>query len=232
MAWEAEMVRVTAFLSNAAAAPFASWQVVTGRPPAQTVTRPGVSQEMGAHGAHQLLIGRGTDRADLALMMGPSPITPPPTLGPAEDVLTQVSALAQRWLAHGFGLGRLAVGAVLGQRAGSPEEAMRLLQPHLTMINLAQVMPDDFLLQLNDRRESASVRGLQLNCLTKWQVQAHFLLSVSPEGSRQSEPFFSAGLELDVNSVPGPAIEGGRVPALLDELVEIARRLAQRGRGE
>ena len=129
---------------------------------------------------------------------------------------------------------RIAFGSTLVQRASNPSEGTKQLSKYLPRLDLE---PDgsDFLYQINRRRRSSHAPHVQINRLSRWQLEdVHGgLLRVSPSqppGFMRDEQFSISKLTLDVNTAFGSnAISNERMPGLLDEMIAFAYEIATNG---
>jgi hypothetical protein len=125
---------------------------------------------------------------------------------------------------------RLAFSAKLLQPAASAEEAYRVLADHLPIVNLDS-NPNDFLLQINRRKEESDVvDGLPINRVSTW---SKLNLAVVVE---LGKPFTWPGrcysaLELDINTVPEKAevLPRDSLARLFKELVSLGVDIAEHG---
>jgi hypothetical protein len=155
-----------------------------------------------------------------------------PTLGPFREKIDWFVALLTPWLANSCPpLKRLAFTGKLLQSASTAREAYRVLAAHLPAVNLEQ-NPNDFMLQINRRRDSRVVAGLPINRVSTWsKLNVTFLTESQGETPfRWPENCYSA-LELDVNTAPEIAdiLPRESLPRLFGELASLGVEIAERG---
>ena len=98
----------------------------------------------------------------------------------------------------------------------------------------------DFLYQVNRRRASKTVSGVDVNRLSKWSVASisQMTLQIQPDPttllSKVGEPISAVRLELDINNVPTPdwSFSGESAMQLFDELVELGPEISESGEVE
>src|SRR5262249_31155500 len=123
-----------------------------------------------------------------------------------------------------------AFSAKLLQPAASPEEAYRVLAAHLPAVNLDS-SPDDFLLQINRRKETSDVvDGLPINRVCTWSKMNVAIFVEPGRPFKWPDQCYSA-LELDINTAPEKTdiLPRTSLPRLFIELVSLGREIAERG---
>jgi hypothetical protein len=129
---------------------------------------------------------------------------------------------------------RIALGSVFTQKAANAPEGLEQLSKYLPYVNF-EPGGTDFLYQINRRRRSSHAPHVQVNRLSRWQLEEVHggLLTVGlsqPPNFRADEQFSVIKLSLDINTAPGSnAISHDRMPGLFDELVSFAREIAIEG---
>jgi hypothetical protein len=153
-----------------------------------------------------------------------------PTLGPLRDKVDWFVELLSPWLANSCPpLVRLAFAGKLLQAAATPLDAYRILSRHLPAVNLDS-NPNDFLLQINRRKNSTVVDGLPINRISSWS-KLNVAFSVEP-GKPLKWPETSYGaVELDINTAPDwpETLPPKLLPRLFRELASLAVENAERG---
>jgi hypothetical protein len=155
-----------------------------------------------------------------------------PTLGPFREKVDWFVELLSPWLANSCPpLQRLAFGGKLLQAAATQQEAYRVLAAHLPAVTL-DPNPNDFILQINRRKNSSVVDGLPLNRVSTWsKLNAAFFVE-SPPGTpfKWPDKCYSA-LELDINTAPEKTeiIPPQSLPQLIREMAALAAEIAEHG---
>ncbi len=135
-------------------------------------------------------------------------------------------------------LNRLAFGAVLLSPAESVPEAYRALDKLLPSVDIDPDRTRDLIYRINRRRSSrCGIEGLEVNRLSTWGMVSvsTIEMEISIGGSekvRQVEPpQYACRLEFDVNTTPefGGELDKKKLPALLDELIELGSEIATEG---
>jgi hypothetical protein len=141
-----------------------------------------------------------------------------------------------RWFKTSPPAKRLAMGQVLLWPVGTRDAGYKLLAPFLK--NSLKVTPDmrDLLYQVNRPRKSKSVKGVEINRLSKWMVAQlnPLLIEVGPEHvSREIGPdAFAVRLELDISTIPkatAPLFKRNNQSELFKEFSTLSDELCQNG---
>jgi hypothetical protein len=240
--WQVETMRVTVFPTEVVPTDRSSWwDDFVGFPPETVTTRPkaGQLQARGDFEGRQLTLAIQPGRIEWAV--GPlakalDEESYVASLGPFPEVLQSLSKVVVPWLPQIPSLQRFAFGATLLQPVDSVRAGYKLLQKYL--VSSVRLDPDssDFLYQINRPRPSGGpIEDLRLNRLTKWSVQVvrRIAMTIGPEAAatRALGEDAACRLELDINTVPDFAgvLPAGHLAALLQELSDLAREIAQRG---
>ncbi|MCI0417921.1 MAG: hypothetical protein L0312_01665 [Acidobacteria bacterium] len=124
-----------------------------------------------------------------------------PTLGPFREKLDWVVELLTPWLANSCPPSRrLAFGGKFLQAAATQEQAFRVLAAHLPGVKL-EPNPNNFVLQINRRKDSNVVKGLGLNRVSTW-AKMDVVYSVEPGKPFQWPEKCYSALDLDINTAP------------------------------
>ena len=206
-----------------------------------TRAREGIVREQGRTDGNLLLLVTQSGRLDWNLLPGPNKIDDrisPPAL-PALIAVEQAIPLLRRALdvsVRAYGLvHRLALGFVLTQQAPSLSEGLRQLSKYLPRLDLENQGGSDFVYQINKRRRSIRVPHIQVNRVSRWQLEEmqSGTLTVSPSRSpnfETSERILVSKLTLDINTAPDSnAFSNARISGLFDELAGFACEIAIKG---
>ena len=240
--WDTESVRLSVFHPGE---PVRSglWEQLMRVPPesSDTRAREGIVREQGLTDGNLLLLTTQSGRLDWNLLPGPnSPNkiddrTSPPTLIAVEQAMPLLRrALDVSVRACGL-VHRLALGFVLTQQAPILSEGLRQLSKYLPRLDLENQGGSDFVYQINKRRRSIHASHLQVNRVSKWQLEEvqSGTLTVSPSRSpnfETSERILVSKLTLDINTAPDSnAFSNARIPGLFDELAGFACEIAIKG---
>lgn len=155
-----------------------------------------------------------------------------PTLGAFREKIDWFVGLLTPWLANSCPpLKRLAFASKLLQPASTQQEAFRVLAAHLPLMNFEQD-PNDFVLQINRRRDSRVVGGLPINRVSTWS-KLNVTFSIEAQGGipfKWPENCYSA-VELDINTAPERVeiLPRELLPQLFMELASLGEEIAERG---
>ena len=236
--WQAESLRLTVFPVPESDHSVQSWwtELLDG-PPDQVITKPrsGETRLQGAIGDRLLQLQAEPMRITLRCSAKPSnqPVVGEHTLGP----YTAASGEFSKLIAAGLSLPtfprieRLAFGAVLCQPAPTLQSGYKVLAPYLPNVRIDDGSRD-FLYQINRRRSSSMIDGLQINRLSKWSVALVQDILLRGDGAVvKSSTALSCRSELDINSVPSNKSElpRDRVSDLFTECVAFATDIAAHG---
>jgi hypothetical protein len=151
--------------------------------------------------------------------------------GPFQDKVSWFVQLLTPWLKTSCPpLLRLAFSAKLLQPATSSQEAYRVLAAHLPMVRF-DPNPNDFLLQLNRRKEKSDVvDGLPINRLSTW-YKMNAVIEIEPGRPFNWPDHCYGALELDINTAPERAevLPRNSLPQLFQELAALGVVIAERG---
>lgn len=158
-----------------------------------------------------------------------------PTVGPFRGTSEWFVKLLSPWLAHRCPpIGRLAFTGKLLQTAANHQEVYRTLAGHLHLPHeiFDPNPPNDFFLQINRRRRSTVVTGLEINRVSAWS-KLNVIVSVEPtsRGPFTWPDKCYCAVELDINTAPErtEALPHELLPRLFQELVSLAVEIAERG---
>jgi len=153
-----------------------------------------------------------------------------PTLGPFREKIDWVVKLLSPWLANSCPpIRRLAFGGKLLQEAATQQKAFQILGMHLPGVKL-EPNPNDFILQINRRRDSKVVQNLPLNRVSTWS-KMNVVFSIQPGAPFQWPENCYSALELDINTAPEKTaqITPSSLCVLLGELKDLGVEIAERG---
>jgi hypothetical protein len=236
--WDAQTLRLTVFpLPGEDLSQAPNWEGLVGKAPEVTINRGGQLAERGPVGRGVLQLAKQTPlRADLVYDTAMSPDdepTEPPVLGPVEQELELFVPLAHLLLDRAPALQRVAFGAELLRPTGDRDEAYQYLREAIGGARFDLDGAHDFSYQINRPRESAILRGVQLNRLAKWSaIKWQRVVIASATGRQAVGPeSFANRLSLDINT---PAQRAEALPQdslgnLFRELVQLGTEISQRG---
>ncbi len=242
-AWQAAVVRVTAFPAQPITTEVTWWADLMGSVPETLVSRPKAGQYRaeGEFEGRRLSLQVQPDRVDWSLapvvkLSEDEPSTLP-LAGPFPEVLISLMKVAERWLSLAPPITRLAFGAVLAQPTEDRRSGYVQIAKYLPSISLDPEGSSDFIYQINRPRASGvGIANLRINRLTKWSVLwfQRFSMTLEKMGIRTVgfAPSDSAcRLELDINTAPDfqGLLPAEHLPALLKELVDLAGEIAAKG---
>jgi hypothetical protein len=155
-----------------------------------------------------------------------------PTLeGPFPEKFNWFVKLQEPWLIRSCPpLRRLAFSAKLLRPAASAEEAFSILATYLPIVNLAS-NPNDFLLQINRRKESSGImRGLPINRVSTWS-KMNVAIRIEPGRAFEWPDRCYSSLELDINTAPEKieVLPRDSLPQLFEELMSLGLGIAKQG---
>jgi hypothetical protein len=242
--WHVGSTRVTAFTAEPTRAEGLSWWIdLVGYPPETVASRPraGLHQEEGEFEGRRLSLQVQPERIDwnLAPVVKITEEEPAslPLAGPFPEVLGSLLKIATRWLPVAPPITRLAFGAVLAQPVEDRRTGYVQIAKYLHSLTLDPDGSSDFLYQINRPRPSkVGVEGLRVNRLSKWSVLLFQRFSVTLGKTAITTVGLASGdsacrLEVDINTAP--EFEGvlpvDRLSAILQELVDLGREIAEKG---
>ena len=235
--WRAHELRMTAFPSvgNQLLIVRDWWTSITGASPDKVTENPrtGNVQLHGTLEGTPLLMLVDPNRLDIRQRFETSrmPLFALPELG---AVLSGFVKLAERWLKLDTRpkLSRLAFGAVAVQPALHLEDCRSVLDKYLPPIDMKKAGLTDFLYQVNRRRSSTAIKGLEVNRFTKWSVQQIQEVELQSASSAAiSRQTFCSRLDVDINSDPEHAgiLRANRLVPLFREFVTLAEQIVAKG---
>jgi hypothetical protein len=234
--WEAESLRLTAFLSPSAEIDQQDWwrTIVGELPDRKTSERStGIQQEEGNFGGGKLSLMVQPTRIDWQLTPMDIPPLGFPKLGPWSDSLKEFHDLMLSWIKTAPLVQRLAFGAVFLLPVADFQAGNEKLSTYLHF-DLDKDCTD-FFYQINRPRKStsASQLNLKINRLSKWNVIGFigsFTLSLNqPQITKPT--LFSLRLELDLSTAEDfqNELPLDKLPQIFSELVENGKEIALRG---
>lgn len=243
-AWQAEILRLTAFPGPSARIVEPTWWAdLAGEPPEAKSSRPrkGVQQEEGVFEGRKLVLVVEPTRIDWLF----TPFDPQerefdvvPTIGSFPESLDAFSQLMLRWFELGTcpSVQRLAFGAILLQPVEDRQTGYQQISAYLSSVRLDPEGSSDFSYQINRPRDSTSgIPGLRINRLSKWSVAAWKTgqFSVRPTAVQHflGQAYFACRLEMDINTVPDFQDELSReqLPQVFQGLVDLGREIVKEG---
>ena len=162
-------------------------------------------------------------------------------IGDLDAASNAIATVAKQWLPLGPSISRIAYGSLQVFEVPSRAEGYRVLDGFLDSVTIDADGTTDFLLQLNRRRPSGVVKGLELNRLMKWFVllmRDRGVLSISPQGvgvvapeEPEADDSHYVGLELDLNTAPEyqSTFDPESALAVWAELLSLGRDIADNG---
>ncbi len=246
--WLVESLRFTLFTTPEPIDPTDWWESTVGQPPVETVSKKlgGERTYLGPCGGQTLRLNVSPLRVDWIVTMpepeGEEPLETVPTIGPFSTTLESFVGLMTRWLASSKPRAkRLALGVVLLHPESDLNATMRTIRSFVPL-SLDEGPVWDFLFQVNRRRDSGVVPGLELNRLSKWSRAMFRTMAVQVSAALMAEsittsqvPVGSAEcftrLELDINTAQEFAgvLDGPVLVPLLRELADDAADIARSG---
>jgi hypothetical protein len=243
VAWQAESLRLTAFLSPSSQIGEQDWwRVLTSEVPDRRTSEPrtGLQQEEGKFKDEKiegtLVLTIQPTRIDWQLVPLVNSLDSGfPTIGSFLDSLDSFFSLMMRWIESAPQIKRLAFGVVLNESVKSSEEGYHSISRYLPSFNLDE-NSSDFLYQINRPRKSvsAAIPELSINRLSRWSVSLLAGFVVDPSKAEQyiARPaHFAVRLELDINTPPdfSGAFTSEQLPQVFQELVELGKEIATKG---
>ena len=244
VAWEAQTLRVTAFLVDREVPPSTPWwDDFIGEPPESEKSRPreGIYRQTGTFENGILNLNRAPGRIDWFYSNKPSEDEGDiATLGSLTSAQSEFCTLINQWIPVCPPISRLAFGAVLILPVANRKEGYQTLQELLPAVKLDIENSADFFYQINrPRKSTTSSSDLEINRLSKWFVQQHMIIGIEI-GSRSASvtqhkipenQTTVCKLELDVNTSPEFArdLDPKERPALFQELVDLSSEIAREG---
>jgi len=250
--WQAEALRLTAFVPHDATfGPESWWSELTGQPPERQTNRPREGQwetdgplaRPDLAGARLVLTTR-RGRVEWLLVpelaSGEGPVDIESLhLGPFSDVFPIFCQMMRDWLpASGLDIARVALGVTLRLPVETKEAAYSLISKYVPCPLATD--SSDFLYRINRPRRSTSLGDdTIINRLATWAVVHLVPLRIAVSGggaaaeavSRQGEPFIACRVELDINTAADRTgtLPRARLDALLAELGNLAVEIAVEG---
>jgi hypothetical protein len=247
-AWISENLRCTAFLHAPSALNEQWWESLVGGKPEAKHSRPqdnflAVTGPIFGEKCNLSLTGTG-DRVDWLLTGRDDPKAgedrPFPFAGSFDERVKQFQTLISKWLPAAPSLKRLAFGGVAVCPVEDIAEGLQVLKPLLPSIELA---PDslDFAYAINRPRRSESIgSNLKINRLSKWNVmtlqRVRLVATLAPGVSEMQQTALGgsqnvARIEIDINTAAEfqGELPGGKLPALLSELMNLGLEIVEKG---
>ena len=237
--WDVESLRLSVFHSGESA-PSGLWEQLMGIAPesSDTRAREGTVREQGIADGNMLLLITQSRRLDWNLVPSLNQSGDRggmPTLMAVEETMPLLRRALDVSVRACGRVDRFALGGVLTQQASSLSEGLGQLSKYLPRLDLENQGGFDFAYQINKRRRSLSALHVQVNRLSRWQLEElqGGTITVGPSRAPNfeiSERAFVSKLTLDINTaLDSNAISKTRMPNLFDELVNFACEIATEG---
>ena len=241
--WDVENLRLSIFHREESfdTTPTGLWAKVINSEPETFESKPreGVVREFGRVGENNLLLAAQRGRIDWIAQPILTQDHPGDSVLLLEAAEHAVLPLLQRCLVLTLEsiqqVERLAFGASLLKQVDDLAMAIQQVAEHLPDMRFESMEGADFTYQVNRRRRSKTVSHAEINRLAKWSTQ-HFgtlQLQIRPPGQprvQESDAGVVRTLHLDMNTTPDTAeIDHSAVPDLFDELLGLAREIANTG---
>jgi hypothetical protein len=186
------------------------WERLWHEKPASVTQQPrlGLLREEGPAQRGWVALERRTPRIDITYVpdpngaAGPFPVLP----GTFPEALADFRNVVKPWFDQVTpNLARLAVGVTASLPQTDRETGYQQLQKYLTHCT-TDPSARDFLYQINRRRASKEVDGLDINRIARWSVAAYQQMVLSIDSglpmATSGEAFYACRLELDINTFP------------------------------
>ena len=239
VAWEAEMLRFSAFPPPSVIFEISPlWERLVGQPPEEIQERPqqGLRSEVGPFGQYHLFVTQQFARLDIVFTMHAqqaATLNDFYSIGPYEKDEEVYSPVVRKWLEIAPSLGRLAFAPNLIHRVATQEDGYELLRQILPALPIDPKNSRNFFWQINRPRPSKVLNGVTINRLAKWQMLRRENVQVIPESggpiSSVGQATFALKLDLDIYTEPFTPIPSESAQALYDELVATADELMKFG---
>ena len=240
--WQTEGLRLTAFVVEPIGpGNLGWWEALLGEAPSVSQTRPRerVVTEEGPFSGGKLSVVASTRRIDWRFGLDLSEPPPEfPSVGTYEMRHREFRDLMQRWLEKSPPLNRLAFGAVLLSPVENMPEAYRVLDKLLPSVEIDPDRTRDLIYRINRRRSSrCGIEGLEVNRLSTWgaltvsTVEVEMSIEGLEKVHQSQTSQYACRLEFDINTVPEfrDELDKGKLPALLDELINLGNEIATEG---
>lgn len=230
-AWQLEFARLFAYPVESPWPLAQRWWQALGGEPHDFKSVPKKQRRVDGGTFNGSILTLNLDNNRIVWEVGPIPqANSLPTLGPFREKFNGVVELLTPWLTNSCPpIRRMAFGGKLLQKAETAQQAFRILAAHLPWAHLEPIA-NDFILQINRRRDSRTIAGLGLNRVSTWS-KMNVVFSVKPgEPFKWPDECYSA-LELDINTAPEKIdiLSRQSLPQLVRELADLAVEIAERG---
>jgi hypothetical protein len=218
------------------------WERLMGISPVSIDDRPreDILREQGPVGTNTLILASQLGRIDWQLL--PTPTTAPqplpqsaPRFVQAVDEAVDVLRRAlQSSLSQIKQVDRLAFRAALANEAHTSEQTLLHLSRYLPQMSLVERGGLDFQYRINRRRRSRTAPHVSINRVTRWEVAQVQTGELRIDNRGVQFETHAVGhidkVDIDVNTAPeNNAIATDRMPALLNELIELVVKIADEG---
>ena len=238
--WQVQTLRFTAFPhSPTLVDPSGWWERVFRGAPDVRISEPQkrIHREEGSFGGGTLTLRVTPGRIDWLLHRTDPDFDDFPIIASLPESLEGFCELMSRWLGTEDCpvLTRIAFGAVLLYPVPDHRAGYVQLQSYLHRVDL-DPSSSDFLYQINRRRKSDRLPGLNINRLSKWSVttfapMGFFAGPATGIVSVPEVPHYACRLELDINTVPGEEEELDReqLQPIFRDLVSLGQEVVREG---
>jgi hypothetical protein len=240
--WDAESLRMTAFLSPLAKIGDQNWwQTLVDELPQNEISQPktGMKQYEGIFRGDNgtegfLVLTILPNRIDWQLVPLPSGVPGFPTIGSFISSIDSFFTLMLRWLEDSPAIQRLAFGASLLKLCDEPNQGYKQLSKYLPFD--LDLDSSDFLYQINRPRKSTvhEFSDVIINRLSTWNVSS--LIQVNPSsqlalGLSSQSIQYAITLNLDINTLGqfNENLNPEQFKKIFKELVELAKEIAEKG---
>ena len=242
--WRAGALRLTVLRTpTSEAAPSDWWAKIVGIEPESRTSKPKAGEfvDQGPFAEGSLALSIRLERIDWQYVPARQEevVVGFPDVGTLKVALNAFVPVMMKWLEVCPRGKRLAFGASLFQSVGGREEGYAKLAEYLHSVKMDPKGSSDFTYQINRSRKSAPGEGLSVNRLSRWDVAStgRIQIQVTPAAqmkmTAQSLPGmeFAIHTELDINTAAEfeRDLPHDKLQAILDELVEFAIEISERG---
>jgi hypothetical protein len=241
--WLTELLRLSAFSAEAIVLSDEDWTILTDQDEAETrqLIPGGGKRYIGRLGSGQFILSALGTRLDIFLNRNPGVATSEsidfPSIGDWGETCNLFVAHTSRWLTKtSLPIARIAFAPVLLSETRSVVESYEVLKVLLKSVSVVPEEMRDLIYRVNWPQESKVAQGLCLNRITNWSaLQASALLiqvgGVASTAASSPAEKFAVRLEMDHNTDQEnkQPFEKRVLLSIYDELVEFARKNAERG---
>jgi len=244
--WVAETIRFTFFPMPEAEinSPEDWWEAFVGSPPEQISNKPkeGSTNVSGTLQDEELklILNIQPERIDWQLIPNvESPDEMPDNIGNLVDRMPLILEPITNWLNNiDIEINRIAYGVILLKKAENRASSYETLNSLLHEVNIDSEGSSDFIYQINRKRPSKHMKGLEINRLSRWSSMAFGKFKIPNIGTDSittpltvSQTVSSTRLELDINTSATSTnnIQEESRDAIINELIELGNEIADNG---